>query len=90
VLKINQAARAACYFNEANTHSTGYEILLRSDDAALETTSKCSFTICKPHLRHVTGEASRLREQMQAILPAQEGFNPPCQNGRFFAGFRLA
>ncbi len=46
--------------------------------------------VCKPHLRHVTGEASRLREQMQAVLPAPEGFAPPCQYGYFFAGFRLA
>jgi hypothetical protein len=37
-----------------------------------------------------TGEAGRLREQMQAALPAPEGFTPPCQSGYFFGGFRLA
>ncbi|MGC2049304.1 MAG: hypothetical protein WA635_11940, partial [Gallionella sp.] len=34
-----------------------------------------------PHLRHVTGEASRLREQMHAALPAPGCFATPCQSG---------
>jgi hypothetical protein len=45
---------------------------------------------CKPHLRHVTGEASRLREQMPAALPAPGCFATPCQSGYFLADFRLA
>lgn len=46
--------------------------------------------MCKLHLRHVTGEASGLREQMQAALPAPDGFTTPCQGGYFLTGFRLA
>ena len=38
----------------------------------------------------LTGEASRLREQMQAALPAPGCFATPCQSGYFFVSFRLA
>jgi len=33
--------------------------------------------------------ASRLREWMQAALPAPAGYAPPCQRGYFFAIARL-
>jgi len=44
----------------------------------------------KPHQRHITGEDSRLREQMQVALPAPDGFTTPCQSGYFLADFRFA
>jgi hypothetical protein len=42
--------------------------------------------------RQVAGydEVSRLGEQMQAALPAPDGFTMPCQSGYFLADFRLA
>ena len=42
------------------------------------------------HLRHVTGEASRLREQVQAALPAPRCYATACQSGYFLAPLRLA
>ncbi len=36
---------------------------------------------CTPHLRHVTGEASRLREPMLAALPAPGYYATPGQSG---------
>jgi hypothetical protein len=43
----------------------------------------------KPHPRHVTGIASRLREQMQGALPAPSGCTLPRQCGYSFAILRL-
>jgi hypothetical protein len=36
--------------------------------------------MCMPHPRHVTGEASRLREQMQVASSRTECFATPCQS----------
>src|SRR5450756_367697 len=36
--------------------------------------SRSDELLCKPHLQHVTGKASGLREQVQAALPAPDGF----------------
>ena len=38
----------------------------------------------------ITGGDSRLREQMQAALPAPGCYATPCQSGYFFALLRLA
>jgi hypothetical protein len=51
--------------------------------------SRSDELLCKPHLQHVTGKASRLREQVQAALPAPDGFTTPCQSGNFFILSRL-
>jgi hypothetical protein len=59
-------------------------------DTALKIVSKSSCTKCTLHLRHVTSEARRLREQMQAALPAPDAAQHRVRAATFSPIFALS